>query len=161
MTKRNGTQGLASYYKPAFNSFTGEGAIMRRARATFCGRRRNIATTYGCVPYSEATVRYGREKCQDTTLRPRVPPLDLSNVPDRRELRERRRLRRVARRRPSRALRRNRLRPPCRHSMSLARVAGHCQPMQLSTLSPLAHTFVSPPIIYHCTYHIMPQLTEA
>ena len=141
------------------NSFTGEGAIMRRARATFCGRRRNIATTYGCVPYSEATVRYGREKCQDTTLRPRVPPL--SNVPDRRELRERRRLRRVARRRPSRALRRNRLRPPCRHSMSLARVAGHCQPMQLSTLSPLAHTFVSPPIIYHCTYHIMPQLTEA
>ena len=76
---------------------------MRRARATFCGRRRNIATTSdGCVPYPEATVRYGREKCQDTTLRPRVPPL--SNVPDRRELRERRRLRRVARRRPSRAL---------------------------------------------------------
>ena len=70
-----------------FNSFTGEGAIMRRARATFCGRRRNIATTYGCVPYPEVTVRYGREKCQDTTLRPRVPPLSpLSNVPDRREL---------------------------------------------------------------------------
>ena len=67
-----------------FNSFTDEGAIMRRARATFCGRRRNIVTTYGCVPYPEATMRYGREKCQDTTLRPRVPPL--SNVPDRREL---------------------------------------------------------------------------
>ena len=71
-------------FEEGLNSFTGEGAIMRRARATFCGRRRNIATTYGCVPYSEATVRYGREKCQDTTLRPRVPPL--SNVPDRREL---------------------------------------------------------------------------
>ena len=66
------------------NSFTGAGVIMRRARATFCGRRCNIATTYGCVPNPEATVRYGREKCQDTTLRPRVPPL--SNVPDRRGL---------------------------------------------------------------------------
>ena len=33
-----------------------------------------------------------------------------------------------------------------RHSMSL--VSGHCSPMQLNTLSPLAHTFVSPPIIY-------------
>ena len=49
--------------------------------------------------------------------------------------------------------------PPCRRSMSL--VSGHCSPMQLSTLSPLVHNFVSPPIIYHCPYHIMPQFTEA
>ena len=38
-----------------------------------------LATTYGCLRYPEGTVRYGREKCQDATLRPRVPPL--SNVP--------------------------------------------------------------------------------
>ena len=34
--------------------------------------------------YPEATVRYGRKKCQDITFRPRVPPLP--NVPDRRGL---------------------------------------------------------------------------
>ena len=68
--------------KNIINSITGGGAIMRRARAAFCGRRRKIATTYGCLRYLEATVRYGCKKCQDTTLRPRVPPP--SNVPDRR-----------------------------------------------------------------------------
>ena len=66
------------------NLFTGGGAIMQRAHAAFCGRRCKIATTYGFLRYPEATVRYGREKCQDTTLRPKVPPL--SNVPDRKRL---------------------------------------------------------------------------
>ena len=49
--------------------------------------------------------------------------------------------------------------PPCRRSMSLEALDS-THPCN-SVLSPLAHTFVSPPIIYHCPYHIMPQFTEA